>query len=108
VTTSYGKNLHLSRVTNQRLAGPSGNDMEILGQNDGRAVSVFGANVGKTFGLGLGASHFAARLEECDCRCYFEPRAAKEMTQIAHEIGIRLKSILSRQPTGGALSFAAL
>src|ERR1041385_27051 len=62
----------------------------------------------KHFGLGLDADHFEGWLQlwECNCRCYCEPRESQEMTELAREIGRRLRRILSRQPAGGRLSFA--
>jgi hemoglobin len=52
----------------------------------------------KHFGLGLDGSHFDAWLQlwECNCRCYLKAQEAQEMGDLAHEIGSRLKSLLSR------------
>jgi hypothetical protein len=54
----------------------------------------------KHFGLGLDANHFAAwlRLWECNCKCYCEPGEAREMTQLAHEIGKRLRRLVTKPP----------
>jgi hemoglobin len=62
----------------------------------------------KHFGLGLDAKHFGAWLQlwECNCRCYCAPREAQEMTELARDVGNRLRGILSRQPAAGGLSFA--
>ena len=52
----------------------------------------------KHLGLGLDANHFSAWLQlwECNCRCYLKPQEAQEMSDLALEIGRRLKSTLSR------------
>lgn len=57
----------------------------------------------KHTGLGLGANHFDAWLQlwESNCRCYCGPREAQEMIDLAHEIGRRLRSILSRKAVLG-------
>jgi hemoglobin len=46
--------------------------------------------------LGLDPHHFAAWLQlwDSNCRCYLQPREAQEMSALAHEIGLRLKSII--------------
>ena len=64
----------------------------------------------KHFGLGLDEKHFGAWLQlwECNCRCYCKPREAQEMTELARDIGNRLRGILSRHPSAGALNFAAV
>lgn len=88
-------------VFNQRISDWPAH-LATIGEFWGRATggpSVYSGQMpAKHFGLGLDASHFAAWLQlwECNCRCYCEPREAQEMTQLAHEIGRRLRSILSR------------
>jgi hemoglobin len=53
----------------------------------------------KHFGLGLEPRHFAVWLGlwECNCRCYLKSQEAQEMSQLAREIGRRLKSIISSE-----------
>ena len=64
----------------------------------------------KHFGLGLDAKHFGAWLQlwECNCRCYCELREAQEMTELARDIGNRLKGILASHSSAGALNFATV
>ena len=64
----------------------------------------------KHFGLGLDANHFDAWLQlwVCNCCCYCEPREAQQMTELARGIGRRLRSILARDPSAGALNFATV
>ena len=52
----------------------------------------------KHLSLGLEPQHFAAWLGlwDANCRCYLKPREAEEMSGLAHEIGRRLRSIVSR------------
>jgi hemoglobin len=51
----------------------------------------------KHLNLGIDASHFAAWLElwEFNCRRYLKENEAKEMIELAHGIGQRLKSIVA-------------
>lgn len=55
----------------------------------------------KHFGLGLNPRHFGAWLQlwDSNCHCYLKPREATEMSQLAHEIGLRLKRIISNEAT---------
>lgn len=52
----------------------------------------------KHLSLGLEPQHFAAWLSlwDANCRCYLKPREAGEMSELAHQIGRRLRSIVSR------------
>jgi hemoglobin len=51
----------------------------------------------KHFPLGLEAAHFAVWLELWDfnCRIYLKPVEAKEMSNLAHEVGKRLSQMVS-------------
>jgi hemoglobin len=53
----------------------------------------------KHLSLGLEPHHFAAWLAlwDANCRSYLQPREAEEMSRLAHEIGRRLRSIVSRE-----------
>jgi hemoglobin len=63
----------------------------------------FGQMPAKHFNLGLDARHFDAWLGlwETNCRCYLQPQEAQEMSQLAHEIGRRLRSIISSEGAAG-------
>jgi hemoglobin len=60
----------------------------------------------KHLNLGLESHHFGAWLElwEANCRGYLPAREAEEMIALAHEIGRRLRHIVSRH--GGQELFA--
>ena len=61
----------------------------------------FGQMPAKHFNLGIDPRHFGAWLElwEFNSRCYLKPQEAQEMSQLAHEIGRRLRSIISSEET---------
>jgi len=52
----------------------------------------------KHLNLDLEPRHFGSWLElwDANCRCYLPPREAREMSALAHEIGHRLRHIVSR------------
>jgi hemoglobin len=63
----------------------------------GGQSSYSGQMPAKHLTLGLDPRHFATWLElwDSNCRCYLKPREAQEMSALAHEIGRRLRSIVS-------------
>jgi hemoglobin len=66
----------------------------------------------KHLALGLSPEHFGIWLQlwDANCHCYLKPREARELSDLAHEIGARLKTIISAQGSSPAafapLSFA--
>jgi hemoglobin len=69
----------------------------------GGPSNYFGQMPAKHFGLGIDPRHFVAWLGlwDCNCRSYLNPQEAQEMSQLAHEIGRRLRSIIASEETAG-------
>ena len=53
----------------------------------------------KHFPLELGFQHFGAWLTlwDANCRCHLRPQEAGEMSQLAHDIGDRLKGMIANE-----------
>ena len=68
----------------------------------GGPSSYSGRMPAKHLTLDLDPRHFGAWLElwDSNCRCYLKPREAQEMSALAHEIGRRLRSIVSGDSEG--------
>jgi len=96
-------------VRQHRLIGPVFNERikdwpahlakigEFWARVTGGQSSYSGQMPAKHLTLGLDPRHFATWLElwDSNCRCYLKPREAQEMSALAHEIGRRLRSIVS-------------
>ena len=104
-------------VRQHRLIGPVFNERikdwtahvakigEFWARLTGGPSSYSGQMPAKHLTLGLDPRHFGAWLElwDSNCRCYLKPREAEEMSALAHEIGRRLRIIVSGDDSANTL-----